>query len=602
VQVTQSSAAHTRPLSVSPAPTAAQKSRMNGPPPSAWQSAEQEKAKLFDDARSRAAAAQFATGASLATLGLEDESTAPPEYAPPRPKMPAEEYKAPERPLSVYGARASGSGTATRGHPERIDEGPETPMPTKPSESKELVQAYQTAAEEKEQQKQRFDEAQAQQQKAQTGSSGPVATSQSAPAIPDEEPIPYDQIFPSSSSAGPSRPEVASGSSAPQATQATPPRAPAVNGIANEKEQIRRFYEAQDRVARAAGRSPVASPPGSALGHGASTPTTAAVAPALSEKEQMRRFHEAQDRVAQAGQAAQAGSTHVSPAKAGPSADAVAPVPSAFSEKEQMRRFYEAQDRVARASGQPADGHARTPSADVSPNPSYLLYNGSSTSQTAQAPPSPPPASGPAGLGIQGGPSMSGLSEKEQMRRFYEAQDRVARAAGGQFSPMVSSPPPMDDAPAYDAPPQAGPSNGIASPPPLASPVGSPYPSAEEEKEQMRRRFEDAQAAVERKKRLSSPPPPVGHLSHTSSPPDSPIVGRDPTIKAGKAKARTSGGFTSAPVPSGPPPPLPTKPPKEYINLLSPVGEPGPSFARIGMEMNGHAGAGGSGAGSGSGT
>ena len=644
--MTQSSAGNNRPASL--VPTAVPKNRTNAPPPSSWQSAEQEKSRLYDDARNRAAAAQSATGASLATLGFEDLGAAPPEYAPPRPKMPAEQYKAPERPLSVYGARGTGSSAAAMAQPEPIDEGPETPMPTKPSESKELVQAYQTAAEEKEQQKKRFEEAQAQQQRTQTGLSGVAIAGGASPAIPDEDPIPYDQIFPASTSAGPSQPEVAVGGSSTQAAVATPPRAPAANGVGNEKEQMRRFYEAQDRVARAAGRSPAPSPPSSVRGHGASTPVPTA-APALSEKEQMRRYYEAQDRVAQAGgaqgsatqapgvvsaesspargasgsqsnqasvptvlsekeqmrrfyeaqdrvaqasQAGQAGSTHGSPAVPGPSANPATPVPSAISEKEEMRRFYEAQDRVARASGQSADGHARTPSVDVSPNTSYFPPNNALAPQAR--PTSQVPKAGSTGLGIQGGPPMSGLSEKEQMRRFYEAQDRVARAAGGQSSPMVSSPSAMDEAPGYDAPPQVGPSNGTTAPQALASPVRSPYPSAEEEKEQMRRRFENAQAAVERKKRISSPPP-VDHLAQTNTPPDSPVVRRDPTIKAGKAKARTSGGFAAAAVPTGPPPPLPTKPPKEYINLLSPVGEPGPSFARMGMEMN-NAGANGSGA------
>jgi hypothetical protein len=122
------------------------------------------------------------------------------------------------------------------------------------------------------------------------------------------------------------------------------------------------------------------------------------------------------------------------------------------------------------------------------------------------------------------------LSEKEQMRRYYEAQEKVARAANGDVSEGSSS---------------------VAVQNASTASSSTAYPSAAEEKEMMKKRFENAQAAVERKR------VPEGGLGiqDTPKPPRSSLPA------------------------DGPPPPLPSKPPKEYINLLSPTHETGPSAA-----------------------
>lgn len=479
--------------------------------------------------------------------------------------------------------------------------------------------AYLSAAEEKEQQRRRFEQAQNRVVSGSSTISGRPSQSLINDRPSKDDPVPYDQIFPS----------VASSSTKP-VNDVNPTRLP--NGAVSEKEQIRRYQEAQDRVGRGGSGSGVpnatqpipTSAPGSSIGHGSS----AAPPPlaALSEKEQMRRYYEAQDRVAQAGGQSSGSSfasppPTMSPTRGGSSnvltglAAAIPPAAtglgisggppsSALNEKEQMRRFYEAQDRVARAAG-----------GQSSPD--------AGSSSRAERPVESPTRTA---VSTKGSVPPSVFNEKEQMRRFYEAQDRVARAAAGQSSPDAGSSNrmgrPDPEVPRYESPPPIAGSSAIppasrststSLPRPGGSGSGSgtgsgtgptPYMSAEQEKEMMRRRFEDAQAAVDRNKRISSPPPPEFQpTSSAFSPPDSPVIRRDPTISAGKAKARTSLGSAASSVPDGPPPPLPTKPPKEYINLLSPVTESGPSFANFGVNggtgvVNGSVGA-GSGSGSG---
>lgn len=493
--------------------------------------------------------AQQSSGQDLQDLGLDLPTVAPPEYAPPRPALPEEDYKAPSRPVSVFTTRTpAGGSTANSPTPQTVG---------LPSVSPPLpVQTH------------------------------PRLTSQPVINVPG----------PSSSSAQPAMPQV-------------------YLSAAEEKEQQRRrFEQAHQRVASASGSMSSPPPPvaryddipryptGSGSGSHPPTSMTLTAVPngGLSEKEQLRRYQEAQDRVARGGSAGPSTTHNTPPSSIGHAPieqSAIKPAIGALSEKEQMRRYYEAQDRVAQANGQ-ASGSGSSPQIAQDPPP-FSQSNDANPSGSRKAP--PPPT---AGLGIQNGPPTSALSEKEQMRRFYEAQDRVARAAAGQSSPPAhrSS---LEDMPsgsrsdALEAPAVAGPSRSVplsstssVPPPALSSQLpasgsgsGSGYMSAEAEKEMMRRRFEDAQAAVERRKGVSSPPPPIfASSSRPSSPPLSPEVRRDPTVRAGKAEARPSASSSD---PVGPPPPLAPKPPREYIDLLSPTGGAGSSFALGGPISNG---------------
>ena len=372
--------------------------------------------------------------------------------------------------------------------------------------------------------------------------------------------------------------------------------------------QRKRFEEAQNRVvsgsSQTANPSAPASPTKSSrasvhsnaadpsttpdqsgpLSNAPQTPRTSGIG-AINEKKQTRRYYEAQDRVARARDSftpdrsvdGRASNGKASGSAAVPTSIPASTSGTALSEKEQMRRYYEAQDRVARA----ADGGAEGSSA-----PSTQQRSRSPEKSRTSIERSPPTA----------------LDEKEQMRRYYEAQDRVARVASG-------SPPPFDGTPQN----QAGPSGSSSSPFTQASP-GTPTPatgpssragpssgssplvngsssapgylSAGEEKEMMRKRFESAQEAVQRRMNSSPSPPPSQSYSASPSshlPPEqagysgvSPLA-KEVLARASTAKAQTARESTGA---DGPPPPLPVKPPMEYINLLSPVHETSNSFAR----------------------
>lgn len=534
-------------------------------------SAEQEKSRLYDEARSRAVAAQQSNGASLHTIGLDEPAAPPPEYTPPRPTLPAEQYPSSEtiNARSQTPVAGGSSGSRLRG----VADGSQPSHPSTPaSAAKSMDATFVSAAEEKEQQRKRFEEAQ---KRVASGSSIiPKVAEDAGPA--NDEPIPYDQIFPSSSVAASIQP------------------GKGYMSAAEEKEQQRiRFENAQRRVASGSSIPPrmaedagpvngstydsnsvvVPSSPSQMVGSSSRQQTNMG----LSEKEQMRRFYEAQDRVAAASGSPMGSPNLVSqgfdPSSAPTSAPGSSIGHSGFSgnvssggpsEKEQMRRYYEAQDKVAQtASGASGSGSASQTVPPMSPPPTMKRNEPSGWDTTSRM------------------PTPSALNEKEQMKRFHEAQDRVARAANGGTSHAADT----DNAPAYDAPSLPG--------SPAASSAGGNtggqgYPghlSAEEEKEAMRKRFENAQTAVERHKRTPSSPR-AGSSQPLDKSPRDPI--QSGNIRGGfgpsgrNGYSGYSGQSSSQGAPSGPPPPLPTKPPKEYIDLLSPVSENGPSFARFG--------------------
>ncbi|WWC91572.1 uncharacterized protein L201_006518 [Kwoniella dendrophila CBS 6074] len=564
--------------------------------------------------------------------------------------------------------------------------------------------AYMSAAEEKEQMRKRFEEAQ-----------GRVNAAANRPEGSNSEVRNANQ---QPSNASPNRLRQTSYLSA-----------------AEEKEQMRkRFEEAQSKVNSAANRAEGGSNPNQAL-----QPSQTSYPSAAEEKEQMRkRFEEATNRVQSASSTAEGGSSSAGnfiqqpPATASHIASRQSTYPTAAEEKEQMRRrFEDAQNRVARAQGQgvqssPSAGlpgyDSVTSSASSPPSTSSRgFYNGYPsavdekdqmkrlfneaqdrvTRASSQSPTTEKSGSGfskvssqtPGSSPLRSKANAAGYpNEKEQMRLFYEAQDRVAQASSGSNNvngtPLrfannnnastssqsdnrqisSSSPPPANIlAPPVESPsvfedqPQASSSSSssrVNTTNPNNTSNGG-YLSAEQEKDLMRKRYEQATSAVERYSSSSPPPPPppstlsVSGIFNTppknqiydsprtslgvaseqamsskpvssttnpfflntttppkpsnntgtatgagtqkqdsspnqrsisrnstrtttttttnnniSSPPDSPLLIRDPTIKAGKAKANSSANG-SAP----PPPPLPARPPKEYVELLSPVNE-----------------------------
>lgn len=357
---------------------------------------------------------------------------------------------------------------------------------------------------------------------------------------------------------------------------------------ADEKEQQRRrFEDAQTRVV-SAGRGQ-ASTPGSAEPGGSGTPppvpigSTGYMTAAEEKEQQRRRFESAQDRVVSGGVRDTAPpsthpdsgallngrSTHnddpvpyesifpsATSSNAGPSQDSPSTLMNGtLMKREQMKRYYEAQDKVSQAKDQPPTLAA----ASTSPPPVT----------------SPPLTSRPV--------SVAPVNEKEQMRRYYEAMERVQRASGGG---PASSPAPVP----LVSPMEPSPKQPLPSTSPHENKIG--FMSAADEKAAMQRRFNDAQAAVNRNPTPTPQSQPttassIGHQRTVSSmssapspsPPDSPLV-RDPTVRAGKAKAMGPMSPTLS-FSDGPSPPLPARPPSDYINLLSPVRELGSPWGNV---------------------
>ncbi|WVW86011.1 hypothetical protein I302_108049 [Kwoniella bestiolae CBS 10118] len=406
-----------------------------------------------------------------------------------------------------------------------------------------------------------------------------------------------------------------------QASQTPSPSRPSTSAAVpsgiSEKEQMRRYYEAQDRVAAASSGGGVQQSPIRPTEQNDNIPSPAQPrsSTAIDEKEQMRRYYEAQDRVNRASQSPGIGSSgsksFETPTSSPARARGISAAPSAVDEKEQMRRYYEAQDRVAKATS-------------GSPEPSQPAGRTIPTSTSTST------------IGGFGAGAVEEKEQMKRYYEAMDRVNAASSSGSGQgtASPPPILAPPVDSPPTFeDAPPSFAATTATASGSASASGSGSGYPSAEQEKEMMKRRYEQATSAVQR---YNSPPPDqtqgssstnpfksdsgdiqsktmrnqprtslgvaseqIIHNAHNTSsssalpthrsgsgyfdnpnsnmsrnattspsPPSSPFLARDPTIKAGKARAVD-------PLSSGaaPPPPLPARPPREYVELLSPVGE-----------------------------
>ncbi|KZT71245.1 hypothetical protein DAEQUDRAFT_763856 [Daedalea quercina L-15889] len=262
---------------------------------------------------------------------------------------------------------------------------------------------------------------------------------------------------------------------------------------------------------------------------------------------------------------------------------------SAEEEKAAMRRFYEAKAAVDRTQETAFGVSPSTPASG--PTPYDALYPAKPASPPLPADGSPPPFA----------PSSSQpsyLSEKERLRREYEARDAVAMATQPPVPPPHSMSPPMSavGAPAYHA------SAPMATPPAVLA-ASAVMSSAAAEKEMLRRKFEVQDGAARGTSNgPPTPPPRSGSFSTGSrampapprSPPQPPVNGSGSRpLTAAEEKARLKAvyeaedrtqqppnGMASPPAPSATPPlvngatqlvpppappPLAPKPPKEYI-------------------------------------
>jgi hypothetical protein len=540
-----------------------------------WDSAEREKMDLYTRARQSAASTQHSGGAALDQLGLADIpdiDVAPPEYAPPVPALPGGKYQPPVRPVSAYTSPDPSTSSAV---PSPELDGPSSPILSTagPNSSGGIPRAEMS------------------------GSQNPADVRSILPAA-----LEVAATAGASESSG--RADLASGLSEKEqmrryyeakdkvenrgeGSSAYVPAgpSPAPTPVLSEKEQMRRYYEAKDKVEnRGEGSSAAASTPAATF---ASFSPAPAPTPVLSEKEQMRRYYEARERVEQSQQGIASGSGSApsgSAASAGPVASGSGSgfasggsqaYPSATDEKDAMRRRYEdATTRVSRG------GTASPPIMD---SPTTYFPPSTSTQPPPFSPSTTTGSSNRAPIPTSSYPSAT--DEKERMRRLYEDANQRASRARASLSPPPEAPPRFTTPPAVPPSPNPGP-NGVSSsilpiapPIPSSQPLGfsstsgagpsssagpsttPAYASAEQEKESMRRRYDDASSAVSRARLASG-------------------GGGSEGLARGKMgsgeSAKEGSGGTGEEDTGAPPPPLPSRPPAEYINLLSPVGESAP--------------------------
>lgn len=370
--------------------------------------------------------------------------------------------------------------------------------------------------------------------------------------------------------------------SAPAPT--TPPTQTAVAKPKNrwltaEEEKAKLFEAAQARVAITQGFGNTGSPAASLHGRSGSV---ASQSPASSP--QMRALEPGPAPRTPPAQGSSSGANNASSPQTPVSTRSRVPVyASAEEEKAAMRRFYEAKAAVDRTQ---ETAYGVSPmTAGSSPMPYDALYPAKPASP-------PPPANG--GSPPPFAPSSSQpsyLSEKERLRRDYEARDAAAMG-GSPPAPPRHNTPPMSavGSPGYQSQvPAATPSAVLA--------ASAAMSSAAAEKEMLRRKFEAQDAGV--KGPPPTPPPRSGSFSAGSrtmaTPPRSPPVppgsssGSRPLTAAeekAQLRARYDSENRAGSPPNGspvvqpiaplkvngtsfvappPPPPLAPKPPKEYI-------------------------------------
>ena len=228
-------------------------------------------------------------------------------------------------------------------------------------------------------------------------------------------------------------------------------------------------------------------------------------------------------------QAQAGGSVAPSPAK-----PAVTQYPTAEQEKAELKRYQEAKRAVDRMQSTIDDP---PPPALTAPVAYESLYPGTTRGAPAASSSHPPPPSADAPPPFEsaagGSNIMAHLSEKERLRRKYEAQDAAALARQN----TKTAPPPA----AYSPP---APVPAPTPPPALAGPLPGQYANALEEKEALRKKFEERDKATKAIP-TSQPQPPPRANSVTSNPPASPKTNggssprRTPSTNAGAGSRPT---------------------------------------------------------------
>ncbi|KAF8912235.1 hypothetical protein CPB84DRAFT_1841909 [Gymnopilus junonius] len=219
---------------------------------------------------------------------------------------------------------------------------------------------------------------------------------------------------------------------------------------------------------------------------------------------------------------------------------------TAEQEKAALRRYEEAKRAVDRTQNLSDMGDSSPPPSGSAPIAYESLFPSSASRGTPVASsshPPPPPADAPPPFDssvASGSDILSHLSEKERLRRQYEAQDAAAMA-------RQNAPPPAAY-PASVPPPAPAPT-----PAPAAGPLPGQYASALEEKEAMRKKFEARDAQVAAARAPSTPPQPPPRQNNVT-PPVGSSRGNDGSSSPGRSPGANATGFRPTPVPPSPGP------------------------------------------------
>lgn len=200
--------------------------------------------------------------------------------------------------------------------------------------------------------------------------------------------------------------------------------------------------------------------------------------------------------------------TQATPTKPGSSSGPI--YPTAEQEKAALRRYQEAKEAVDRTQGvlgpeESSSSGPAGPARDSGPIAYEALFPNAGSSSAGAPPPAnqeppPPPFAG----GAPVGPAAI-LSEKERLKREYEARDAAALAAQRQ----------QQQQPSYASPPPAF----TPTPPPFtpSAPAPAQYANAIAEKEALRRKFEAQDRAAAAAAAALPPPAPLQTPSRNSS-------------------------------------------------------------------------------------
>lgn len=477
-----------------------------------WNAAEAEKQRLYAEARRNAALTQLSGGADLEPIGMADHGDVPHEPPP------------------EYSPRQSGFPQVVVDPP--VDSAPASES-SYPQEKTGLVQEASGES--------RTDQDRAVEQ--------PLATPL------DEIPGTLSRVSPTSSAKALTQGAFVGlgingdGLAAAQSqanNDAEPSSSRQLPRPLTDKEQMKRYYEAQERIAQAQTESTAFGEDTGDVPPPAAGSSRSPMQP-LSDKEAMRRFYEAQDQSARArAQSASFGEDRNdnSPA-AGPSGSSGQPL----SDKEAMRRFYAAQDQM-----NPAQAGSSSQAIDQGQGSSS---GGVGSVKFASS------DSGPR--------FMTATEEKDMMKRRYE---RATRQVSDHHQARQGDSSWSESGHGHGLG-QAGSSNvmptgaefGNAENGGSGSSQGhSRWASATDEKDTMRRRYEDA----------------VNAMGQTSMAEGSSSASYADSHKQPERSHPNSGSSSSHA-----PPPIPARPNDEYKALLSPdmPGMPGGSPYMYGGPM-----------------